>query len=186
MGTLRHDERSCSLIPFVVGSKGIPNSNSKLMAAVDDFFDGVRQIKASGSVDCAGLSGGHIPTVTEQKDRGFHSIPQGADVNNTEAKPFPDFIEVTSPDGLRSDWDQDADVAFIRVTGKPRHHGELNSDMDTLLEYDEDGALVGVQFLYCADGVTLQGVPEGAGEKVRRTAEAPGISVDEDPAGTAG
>ena len=80
-----------------------------------------------------------------------------------ELGPSSDFVEVTSADGkLISSWDKDADVSLVMLTTKSLHHGKLNPDKDKILEYDQEGYLVGVQLLYCSDGVSMNDIPQEA------------------------
>ena len=93
----------------------------------------------------------------------------------------PRFIEITELDtGLRSCWDQDADVAQIQLTTETISHGKLVDDLGKIVEYDQEGRLASVQLLYCSEGITMQDVPPKAQERVKAGAEALGICVAHD------
>lgn len=97
-----------------------------------------------------------------------------------EANYDQDFVEITSEDGrLRSYWDKEADAAFTHLeTAKP-HWAELTADDRKILEFNQEGELVGVQFLYCSDGITMDDVPEEVREQAVQTARRLGITVRE-------
>lgn len=92
--------------------------------------------------------------------------------------PSSDFVEVTSADGkLIGSWDKDADVSFVMLTSKRLHHGKLNPNKDKILEYDQEGNLVGVQLLYCSDGVTINDIPKETVPTMVAVLEHQGVTV---------
>ena len=89
-------------------------------------------------------------------------------------------MEVTSADGkLISSWDKDAGVFLVMLTTKSLHRGKLNPDKDRILEYDQEGNLVGVQLLYGSDGVTMNDIQQEAVPTVVDVLEQLGVTVSQ-------
>ena len=89
-----------------------------------------------------------------------------------------DFVQITSPDGrLRGVYDKDADVAQVRLTTERVSRGKLVDDLGKIVEYDREGRLASIQFLYCSKGITMDDVPEEVREQAAETARSLGITV---------
>ena len=89
-----------------------------------------------------------------------------------------DFVEITSPDGrLRGVHDKDADLAYVQLMGRNLLRGRLVDEMRKILEFDENGNVHGVQFLYCSGSVTMDEVPEEVREQAAETVRRLGITV---------
>lgn len=88
------------------------------------------------------------------------------------------FVEITSEDGhLRSVYDKDADVAYVQLQEHRYDHGELVDGNNKILEFDPEGNVHAIQFLYCSDGVNMNDVPQELQEEAARTLERLGIMV---------
>lgn len=89
-----------------------------------------------------------------------------------------DYVEIISPDGrLRGVYDKDADVAQVQLTTERVSRGKLVDDLGKIVEYDREGRLASIQFLYCSDGITMDEVPEEVREQAVRTVRRLGITV---------
>ena len=89
-----------------------------------------------------------------------------------------DFVEITSPDGrLRGVYDKDADVAQVQLTAERVSRGKLVDDLGKIVEYDREGRLASIQFLYCSGGITMDDVPEEVREQAAETVRRLGITV---------
>ena len=91
-----------------------------------------------------------------------------------------DFVEITSPDGrLRGVYDKDANLAYVQLLGRNLRRSRLVDEMRKILEFDENGNIHGIQFLYCSEGITMDEVPEEVREQAVQTARSLGITVRE-------
>ena len=89
-----------------------------------------------------------------------------------------DFVEITSPDGrLRGVYDKDANLAYVQLLGRDLRRSRLVDEKRKILEFDPEGNVHAIQFLYCSDGVTMNDVPQELQEEATRTLERLGITV---------
>lgn len=57
-------------------------------------------------------------------------------------------------------YDQEADAVYVGLRSAEGHMRSRRLDEQRVLDYDEHGALVGVEFLFVSRGLRVDGLPE--------------------------